>query len=132
MDNDNDIDSNDIKKLDLNHAKEIYFNNFWKSFYDSMLYEKVAIKMFDVGVNAGTNRSNKLLQTALNSLGSKLKVDGLVGRTTLEEISKYKETDVLKSYCTTQANFYNSIVKNDPTQAKFIKGWLKRAAWLPK
>lgn len=131
LDNDKDIDANDIKKLDIEHAQEIYFNNFWKPFYDSMSYEKLAIKLFDVGVNAGTGRSNKLLQTSLNNLGSKILVDGLIGKTTLSEILKYTEQDVLKSYCKTQADFYNNIVKNDPTQKKFINGWLNRAKWLP-
>ncbi len=132
IDDDNDIDRDDIKKLDLEHAKEIYYDNFWKNYYDTIDSEKLAIKLFDVGVNAGTDRSNKLLQLTLKSLGSKIEVDGLIGRNTLGEIKKYKETDILKSYCKVQADFYNNIVKKNPSQKKFINGWLKRAAWLPK
>ncbi len=131
IDGDGDVDWLDIKKLDKEHAESIYYNNFWKPFYD-VIQEKLGIKVFDTAVNAGHSRAHKLLQQSLNDLGSKLVVDGMIGRTTLSECVKYKELDVCKRYSANQKKFYDSLVVNDPTQVKFIKGWTKRAMWLPK
>jgi hypothetical protein len=33
--------------------------------------------------------------------------------------------------CERQAAFYEGIVRNKPSQRKFLAGWLKRAAWIP-
>lgn len=131
IDGDGDVDWMDIKKLDKEHAESIYYNNFWKPFYD-VIQEKIGIKVFDTAVNAGHGRAHKILQQSLKDLGStKLLVDGLVGRTTLEECAKYKDLDICKKYSFNQKAFYDSLVVKDPTQVKFIKGWTNRAMWLP-
>lgn len=131
IDGDGNVDYMDIKKLTKENAMNIYFDNFWRNLYDKIT-EKLGIKLFDVAVNAGHNRSSKLLQIALNKLGSKLLVDGAIGNTTIGEINKYTESNILKAYCQAQTEFYDSLIKADPSQEKFRKGWLKRAAWLPE
>lgn len=130
IDGDGDCDFMDIKALTKENAMDIYFDNFWRNLYDK-LSEKLGIKLFDVAVNAGHTRSSKLLQTALNKLGSKLVVDGAIGQNTLAEVAKYSESSLLTAYCQSQKEFYESIVKNNPTQSKFIKGWTKRSQWIP-
>lgn len=130
IDGDGDIDFMDIQKLTKENAEQIYFDNFWKNLYDKVS-EKLGIKMFDVAINAGSTRSNKLLQTALNKLGSKLVVDGAVGQTTLTEVAKYSENAILANYVQSQKEFYDNIIKADPTQEKFRKGWMNRAEFIP-
>jgi len=128
---DHKVDWLDIKVLSKEEAQEIYFNNFWKPFYDTIKYEKVAIKIFDIGVNAGSKKSHILLQRALVKLGSTIVIDGMIGKNTLNEITKYTEDQLLKSIVQVQSTFYNDIVKANPTQSKFLKGWLNRANWIP-
>ncbi len=130
VDGDGDVDWLDIQKLSKQHAEELYFDNFWKNLYDKVS-ERLGIKMFDTGINMGTVMSNKLLQRALNALGSKLVTDGMVGQTTLGELVKYTDVAVLNSYCNMQKNYYDAIITAKPEQVKFQKGWYKRAMWLP-
>ncbi len=131
INHDGHVDWLDIKSLTKDQAEELYWDNFWKPLYDKVT-ERLGIKMFDVAVNAGNSRSNKLLQTALNKLGSKLMVDGVIGQTTFGEAAKYSEDSILAAYCQSQKEFYEGIVKANPTQAKFLKGWTNRSQWLPK
>jgi lysozyme family protein len=130
IDGDGDVDWLDIKKLTKDEAKELYYDNFWKPLYER-LPERLAIKVFDLGVNAGNGASHKVLQRALNLLGSNLVTDGVIGQNTITEVGKYPEVQILYAFCKMQLDFYNKIVEKNPSQAKFIKGWTNRANWLP-
>jgi lysozyme family protein len=125
------IDWLDIKGLSKENAIDIYWLNFWRPIYD-VVPARLGAKVFDTAVNAGHARAHKLLQQTLNQLGSKIKADGLVGNVTLSECAKYAEADILKIYCVQQKSFYDSLVKEDPSQVEYIKGWTNRAKWLPK
>ena len=39
---------------------------------------------------------------------------------------------LLKAFSNQKNAFYNSIVENNPTQSKFLKGWLNRIASVQK
>lgn len=121
----------DIKALTKEEAEQLYFDNFWKPIYDRVVYEDLAIKMFDTAINMGTIKSNQLLQRALNNLGSALKDDGLIGPQTLGEIIKYSDDSIINEYCKEQNKVYESIINNKPSQEKFRAGWYKRAFWKP-
>ncbi len=129
IDGDGDVDLFDIKALSKEEAEQIYFDNFWKPLYDRVIYEYLAIKMFDTGINMGTLKSNKILQRALNNLGSNLKDDGIIGQQTLSELIKYSENSIINEYCREQKEVYAAIILRDPTQVKFKNGWNKRADW---
>jgi lysozyme family protein len=131
LNGDGQIDWLDIKGLTRENAIEIYWQNFWRPFYDQ-LPGRLAVKIFDTAVNAGHSRAHVLLQQSLNALGSRIKADGLIGNVTLAECGKHPEADILKVYCVQQKAYYDSRVKEDPTQEEFIKGWTNRAKWLPK
>lgn len=131
INHDGKVDALDIKSLTKDTAEDIYFHNFWKPSYD-MIQEKIAIKVFDVAVNAGAQRAHILLQRALNALGENLEDDGMMGRNTINACLKYKEKDILDKYCAVQLSFYKAIVAKNPTQKKFLAGWTNRAAFKPK
>ncbi len=124
------VDVLDIKSLTQDEAKDIYFHNFWRIAYDSF-QERVAIKVFDVAVNAGSQRAHILLQRALNALGSKITVDGMLGKQTISEIAKYTDNQILQQYCAAQKAFYQSLVTSNPSQQKFLNGWINRSQWIP-
>jgi lysozyme family protein len=127
---DGKIDWLDIKNLTEEEAEDIYWNNFWKPSYDIMP-EKIGIKIFDIAVNAGHQRAHLILQKSLNDLGSKIPVDGIMGQVTIKECAKYDIGKVLEKIKANQIAFYTNIVKNKPSQQKFLKGWINRANWLP-
>ena len=117
---------------------DFYRQNFWKPFERFGLPERLTAKLFDTAVNMGAGRAAKLLQTAVNSLGSvvKLAVDGAIGPRTLDALglildAPTGESRVLTAYAEAQAGHYRAIVANKPSQGKFLTGWLQRAAWIP-
>jgi lysozyme family protein len=130
LNGDGKIDTLDVKNMTKAQAEDIYWNNFWKPYYDVMT-ERLAMKLFDTAVNTGHARANILLQRSLLRLGSKVNIDGVIGQQTLNECKRYAEEQLLVAYVQEQLAFYRSLVTRKPSQQKFLKGWENRANWLP-
>ena len=127
LDGDGDIDADDIKKLTVEKAEEIYREKFWNPYnYDIITDPDVATKIFDITVNAGPRQSHKLVQRACNTKHKELAVDGLLGTQSLRAINQIGK-DLLPEICKVQADFYKSLVEKKPELKVFLKGWLRRA-----
>jgi len=127
LDGDGDIDADDIKKLTVEKAEEIYREKFWNPYnYDIITDPDVATKIFDITVNAGPRQSHKLVQRACNTRHKDLDVDGLLGTQSLRAINQIGK-DLLPEICKVQADFYKSLVEKKPELKVFLKGWLRRA-----
>ena len=127
LDGDGDIDADDIKKLTVEKAEEIYREKFWNPYnYDIITDPDVATKIFDITVNAGPRQSHKLVQRACNTRHKELDVDGLLGTQSLRAINQIGK-DLLPEICKVQADFYKSLVEKKPELKVFLKGWLRRA-----
>lgn len=116
-----------------------YRANFWDPWARHDLPSRLTEKLFDTAVNMGQSRAAKLLQRAVNDLGTvvKLAVDGAIGPRTLDAVEVILgalngEARLLAAYCGAQADHYRAIARAKPSQAKFLKGWLRRAAWVPE
>jgi len=118
--------------LTIEDAKEIYYKFFWKQWnYDKIKNSRIATEMFDQCVNMGFNSANKNLQEAYNLLerGSMndLLVDGIIGPKTLRCVNEYPyQKDLLQLLNILQGKNYIQIIKNNPSQDKYFRGWLKR------
>lgn len=112
---------------------DLYFCNFWKPFACLSETERLQIKIFDTGVNTGVGQAVKLLQRSINLVCPKagLKVDGALGPKTMAALKGLSESYLLSTYSSEQAAFYRGIVERNPSQQRFLKGWLRRAAWAP-
>ena len=129
LDDDGDVDIDDILAVDLCHATRIYREKFWqKNHYDRVIDCGVATKVFDMSVNMGPQQAHKLLQRALNGLGERLHVDGVIGPITLTAANTSDPDGLLDALRDEQRRFYLSLIKHRPALAVFQKGWLKRAA----
>lgn len=95
---------------------------------------RLQAKLFDTAVNTGVGRATRLLQETLNGIEppAGLKVDGLIGPRTRAALCGRSEEAVLQAYARRQAAFYQGLAGRNPGQAKFLQGWLRRAAWLPE
>jgi lysozyme family protein len=122
----------DIENLTEEAAKTLYALNYWNGINGNQLAEKserVAIKVFDMGVNIGTVRAVKFLQESLNSLEGvfpKLEEDGRLGPGTLRGVAQVDEDDLLEVLSMRLEKYYMDL--NKP---KYLKGWLRRARCLP-
>lgn len=97
----------------------IYENKYWKAGQCDKMPELVAMAHFDACVNHGVRKANQFLQRALG-----VKDDGDIGPKTLAALAANPE--VLSRLLDVRKTFFFDIVKNNPTQNKFINGWLAR------
>ena len=59
--------------------KDFYLREFWNPLYEQLIDKKLAIRLFDLGVNIWTVRAVKLLQNGLH-----IPADGIFGQGTLK------------------------------------------------
>jgi lysozyme family protein len=129
--------NDDPELVDL--AKTFYREQFWRPVYgDQISDQSIANKVFDTAVNQGTGTSIQYLQESLNLLNRNQRnygdivVDRKMGPKTLAAFNQFLKLEkaqpdyLLKLLNLMQANRYVEIMKRDPTQQKFARGWLNR------
>ncbi len=120
-------------------AREFFREKFWKTVRgDEIQNQHVANKVFDTAVNQGVATSSRYLQESLNLLnrnGSNfpdIAVDGRIGPETLEALGKFVTLEdgrpdyLLKLLNLMQGCRYLEIMRKDPSQERFARGWLNR------
>lgn len=118
----------DIKNLSLEKAKEIYKKDFWENQkYKNIKDIELAIKIFDLSVNVGVSRANKLIQRALRAVNKKVEENGVLNDVVIHLINESDSSNLLSSLKSEAAGYYRTIVSTKPHRAKFLKGWLNRA-----
>lgn len=122
----------DTKQLALKLANEphlqslvgaFYKKNFWdKMRLDEIKSQVVANNLYLFGVNAGTRRAVKFAQQIVGT-----RTDGVLGAKTLAAINATDEAHFKKTFDALEVTYYKGIVTKNPSQERFIKGWLRRA-----
>lgn len=104
------------------YVSEFYEVNFWNANrYGEIENQTIATWMFDRAVNCGNGAANKMLQRALD-----IPDDGIVGKQTLSATNKANADDLLDALKKEGKDYYENIVEKNPSQAKYLPGWLKR------
>lgn len=119
-DGDGDIDVQDIRLLDERDfacVLKVYWNR-WSA--NRITNQSVANLLVDWVFTSGT-WGIKIPQRIL-----KLEVDGIVGNQTLTAINLANQKLFFNAIFEARKKFFNDIVKNNPSQRKFLKGWLNR------
>lgn len=132
FDHDGDIDADDVKKMSVTQAIDIYKRYWWDKFHYGLIDDqRIATKVFDMSVNMGAQRAHKITQTAINSVVgyNKLQVDGILGVKSISVINDLDNKELLKALCREQLGFYQRLVKSNAKFSSFIKGWTRRAIW---
>jgi lysozyme family protein len=137
LDMDGDIDVADIKALTPGDARYLYHRCFWTRLDCDMRPAPLGEAMFDQGVNGGLVAARKLLQQAINRVSTAgLVVDGAIGPLSLVALDRvlYRSNTgmpgLIAAYRACAADRYRGIVARAPSQARFLNGWLRRAAEL--
>lgn len=121
-DGDGDIDAQDIKLLkpsDFTKVLKIYWDR-WKA--DNIRNQSIANILVDWVWGSGS-WGIKIPQRVLAT-----KEDGVVGATTLALINGQDPKTLFDKIYNARVQFLQNIVKNNPSQQKFLKGWLNRLA----
>lgn len=122
------IDGFDIRQLTADIAEALYFQHFWKGPGFWTLPRPIDAALFDQAVNGGTTAAIRLLQRACSRCGVPLKDDGVLGPKTRAGVAEaIRGGRLLEVYRTEAANRYAAIARADPTQKRFLNGWLARA-----
>lgn len=124
----------DMRNLPLSTAKQIYRSEYLvkPGFADfASVSSELAAELFDTGVNMGPVWATKFLQRATNALsGSGLAVDGKMGPATRSAVNAYlgsrsnAASILVKALNCLQGARYIELVEANPTQRKFINGWI--------
>lgn len=121
-DGDGDIDVDDLKLLSkddvLNRVLKPHYWDKWKA--DQIKSQSVANILVDWVWGSGAN-GIKIPQKLLG-----LTVDGIVGPKTLAAVNSSDSLVLFNTIKAEREAFLWRIVERDPTQKRFIKGWLNR------
>lgn len=120
----------DMKNLTLEEARKIYRKDYYDKPKMHLLPDAIESNVFDMGVNAGPSRAIKELQQVLTKAGFKCSVDGRIGPETVNQSFKAQKAMgayLNNAYCDERIGFYDAIIRSRPANAKFRRGWHRRA-----
>ena len=111
---------------ELNHAQiaTIYDLDFWR--YDGIQDQRVATKLFDIGVNVGLGTEVHILQRLLGVTS-----DGVYGPATEAAVNAREPLDLLKGLCEAAKEHYLAVAKAHPDETRFLDDWERRAEEMP-
>jgi lysozyme family protein len=140
LDRDGDIDEQDIRQLRRSDAIALYHRCFWLRIGADDFARPIGEMLFDQAVNAGTGSARRLLQRAINrclaraqSAPPQLVVDGVIGKVTRDAMSwvlcwgALGMPALVDAFRVEVRLRYRAIAERNPSQRRFLKGWLARA-----
>ena len=111
----------EMRDLTPEDVAPIYKQNYWDRVKGDNLPIGLDLCVFDFGVNAGTGRSAKYLQSLIGTT-----VDGGIGPNTLQAVDAYVEEvgieEAIRSFQQKRQDFYESL----DTFKTFGRGWTRR------
>jgi lysozyme family protein len=116
--------SEDIKNLSSEEARAIYYETYLAPFDE--LHNIVIFKfLVNTAVQHGIGGAAKVIQLALG-----ITVDGKFGPDTKAKLqaAEIDTTTLLSKLVAARLRYYTAIVKSNPSQSKFICGWVNRVA----
>lgn len=124
-----------LKELTKELASKIYKKYFWDSVKIDLINDvRLAFKLFDFGVNAGSGTSVQLLQKTYNKnfQPGYIAADGLLGDKSADAINGIDAKTLVNLFIDEIIYHYKQIVLKNPSQSRFINGWTTRARRLPE
>ena len=111
----------EVRTLPRDTALLIARHKYWTPSRCDDLPAGVDYAVFDFAVNAGVARAAKFLQRAVGAVD-----DGVIGSGTLGLVAKTAPAKLLDNFANQKQRFYNGLATTNPSQQKFLKGWLAR------
>lgn len=122
------IDGKDIRLMDKGEATEIYKKYWWDKYhYNNIVDTILATKVLDLSVNVGEIEAHKIVQRALNTNGTTVSIDGILGKHSFDAINSQSNDTLLKCIRAQSVLFYLNLIKIHPQYIKYRDGWLRRA-----
>ena len=112
----------DVEALTAADATAIYHHTYIQSpHFDAITSMSLRALVVDWGVTSGPHAPSIALQSAVG-----VKQDGVLGPVTLAAINGGSGATIFSSVLYQRETFYHAIASADPSQQKFLAGWLNR------
>ncbi len=133
LNHNNKIDSYDVRYMTKKEAQDLYKKEFWDKYgYGAINYQPLATKILDISVNMGPTKATSLLRKACKGYNYPL-VDSKSPYLRkheadfLNSLPVVEQDKIISNIITLSIDFYEYLAKKNPSQRKFLKGWIKRA-----
>lgn len=117
------LDARPVLQMDDAEMRALYREAYWTPMRCDDMGEPLDLVLFDSAIQHGTYGATKLLQQALQ-----IPADGILGPVTLRHARNCLSDAVIHE----RREYYAKIIRNDPTQQRFEKGWNNRLNSLEK
>ena len=112
---------NDLKRMTNDQWNYIFTKLYWNKWKaDEINNQSIANILVDWVWMSGLGTIKKI--QSLFGLTS----DGIVGNKTISYINSHNQEEVFNKIWNRRKSFYESLVKNNPSQKVFLKGWMNR------
>jgi lysozyme family protein len=122
-----EVHDGEMKALTKATVEPFYKKGYWDKCRCDDLPVGLDYAVFDFAVNSGPGRAAKFLQQAVGVVA-----DGAIGPGTLAAVAKCDPKYALDQFSAAKEHFYKGLVEKDPTQKRFINGWLNRVEEVEK
>ena len=114
----------EVKDLDYATTTQIYKRYYWDVMnLDQVFDQGIATALFDMGVLCGTGTAARLCQEVLGMMP----VSNTINAATLARLNATTDEVFIPAFAARHRQRFEQIVKNNPSQQVFLKGWLNRA-----
>jgi lysozyme family protein len=117
------VDAQDIKLLTEDMIEPFYKKNYWDDYWQDIADDRLAAKLYDIGVNLGPRTAVEYLQTVLTGLV----VDGRIGPKTILAANAADPEETIKGLCEMQRSHYEHWIAADPRRESMRSGLIARA-----
>jgi len=129
------VDVEDIKLITPEIATVVFLFDFFYRVGINKLPIALQEETFDEAVNTGQEYAIKLAQKTVNELlppsAAKIDADGDIGGLTVTAAHLAEATagsaKLVNTFCGLREQHYRDIVAHNPSQAKYLDGWVARA-----
>lgn len=114
----------EVKDLDYATTTQIYKRYYWDVMnLDRVLDQGIATALFDMGVLCGTGTATRLCQEVLGISPASTTMH----QQALDALNARTDDVFIPAFAARHRQRFEQIVKNNPSQQVFLKGWLNRA-----
>lgn len=116
----------DLKNITYKEWRDIVHTMYWSKWKADLIEDQAVANMIVDWVWAsGQGIGIKRVQSILG-----VTADGIVGPKTLTAVNSCDAKDLVKRVYNARVAHFNSIVKSNPSQKKWIKGWMNRVNYI--
>ena len=112
----------DPENLTREQAIGIFYRDNWLANQCDKLPDCIALVIFDIAVNQSAAFARKSLQRIVGA-----NPDGIIGPITLDHLFLINNSFIIHDLTKRRCIRYAEKTKADPSQLRFIEGWLRRA-----